>query len=105
MKKRHKRSEDYHTKLLEMLRDPEEAVYYLNAALEEEDDPEAFLVALRNVAEAHGMADTAKKAGLNRESFYRMLSQKGNPRISSLHALLKTLGLTLRIETKLKEAS
>jgi DNA-binding phage protein len=43
----------YQTELIESLRDPSEAEEYLNAALEE-DDPELFLVALRNVAEAQG---------------------------------------------------
>lgn len=93
-----KRTRDYHEYLIESLKDPKEATAYLNAALKEEDDPEAFLVALRNVAEAHGVAYTARKAGLNRESFYRMLSRHGNPKIGSLYSVLHALGLTLRVE-------
>lgn len=47
------RSRSYQTELLEALRDPEEAAEYLNAALEE-GDAEAFLLALRDVAETRG---------------------------------------------------
>jgi len=43
----------YQPDLIESLRDAGEAKEYLNAALEE-DDPELFLLALRNVAEAQG---------------------------------------------------
>jgi DNA-binding phage protein len=46
-----KKSKAYQAELIESLRDPREAEAYFNAALEE-DDPELFLVALRNVAEA-----------------------------------------------------
>jgi DNA-binding phage protein len=43
----------YKEHLLEQLQDPEEAAAYLNAALHDED-PYAFLLALRNIAEAQG---------------------------------------------------
>ena len=47
---------NYHEDLLERLKDPAYAVEYLEAALEEHDLPAVFLLALRNVAEARGMA-------------------------------------------------
>ena len=47
-------SRSYREQLLKDLKNPLEAVAYLNAALEE-DSTELFLLALRNVAEAHGM--------------------------------------------------
>src|SRR5574340_969929 len=43
----------YQKDLIESLRDPCEAAAYLNAAIEE-GDRAVFLLALRNVAEAHG---------------------------------------------------
>ena len=43
----------YQEDLVEALKDPREAAAYLNAAMEE-DDRALFLLALRNVAEAHG---------------------------------------------------
>ena len=47
------KSKASHAELIESLRDSHEAEEYLNAALEE-DNPDLFLVALRNVAEAQG---------------------------------------------------
>ena len=87
----------YHEGLLESLQDPEEATAYLNAALED-GDQEIFLLALRNVAEARGMARVAEDAKLNRENLYRMLSRQGNPQLMSLVALLKSMGLRLSRE-------
>ncbi len=43
----------YQEDLIESLKDPREAVAYLNAAMEN-GDWALFLLALRNVAEAHG---------------------------------------------------
>ena len=43
----------YQEDLIESLKDPREAAAYLNAAMEE-DDRAVFLLALRNVEEAHG---------------------------------------------------
>jgi probable addiction module antidote protein len=65
-----------------------------------------FLLALRNVAKAHGgMASIAAKANLNRESLYRMLSNKGNPEIESLYILLRAMGLKLAVETESSQAA
>lgn len=88
----------YQEDLIEALRDPKEAAAYLNAAIEE-GDSEVFLLALRNVAQAHGgMSQIAKKTHLKRESLYRMLSKKGNPEIKSIFNLLHAIGLKLTIE-------
>lgn len=92
-----KKNKSYQTDLIEGLRDPIEAGEYLNAALEEED-PELFLVALRNVAEAQGgVAQLAAKTKLNRESLYKMLSERGNPELKSLDTLLRALGFRLAV--------
>ncbi len=92
------RSRPYHTSLLEALKDPEEAAAYLDAALEA-SDTNAFLFAVRNVAEARlgGMSQLAHAATLNRESLYRMLSAQGNPELASLEKVLHALGLRLAI--------
>ena len=95
----------YHEDLINSLKDPEEAVGYLRASLEERDMPELFLLALRNVAEARGigMSQLARDSHLNREGLYTILSKDGNPELGSLTAILDALGLKLSIE--LKEAS
>jgi probable addiction module antidote protein len=92
-----KKSTAYQPDLIESLRDAGEAKEYLNATLEE-DDPELFLLALRNVAEAQGgVGQLAEKAKLNRESLYKMLSERGNPELRSLDALLHALGFRLAV--------
>lgn len=92
-----RKSKAYQADLIKSLRDAQEAEEYLNAALEE-DDPELFLLALRNVAEAQGgVAELAEKTKLNRESLYRMLSERSNPEFRSLDALLHALGFRLTV--------
>ena len=93
------RSKSYQSDLINALKDPLEAQEYLNAALED-GNPEVFLLALRDVAEARlgGIKQLADVTKLNRESLYRMLSFKGNPELKSLSAILSTLGYRLAIE-------
>ncbi len=87
----------YNDLLHEQLRDPEQAAAYLTACLE--DSEEVFLLGLRHVAEAWGgVGKLAQESELNRESLYRMLSDSGNPRFSSLGMILSVLGLRLKIE-------
>jgi probable addiction module antidote protein len=83
----------------ELRKDPEFAAEYLKAALEEADEPQVLLIALRHIAEARGgLAKVAKAAGVERESLYRALSQRGNPRLSTLVAVTKAMGLKLTVE-------
>ena len=73
------------------------AAEYLQAALDE-GEPSVLLLALRRVAEARGgMAELANKTGLAREALYRTLSVAGNPRLTSLAAILGATGLRLAI--------
>ena len=86
----------FETVLKDRLADPEQAAKYLTACYEE--GPDVFLQGLRDVVDAQGgMSCTARRAGLNRESLYRQLSRRGNPSLSSLNAVLATLGLKLRV--------
>lgn len=97
-----KKSVSYEEGLHERLKDPLYAAEYLNAHLAEEDEEaiEAFLLALRDVATAYGIANISKKAELGRESLYKTLSKSGNPKIATLAMLLKTMGLKLSVEAK-----
>ncbi len=98
-----KRLIDYQEELIESLQDPDEALEYLNAALMDED-PRIFLVALKNVIEAQSgdMSAIAKKSKLNRENLYRMLSKKGNPKLTSVVSLLDSVGLRLSVQPNKK---
>ena len=97
-----KKSIPYEESLHERLKDPDYAAEYLNAHLAEDDEEavEVFLVALRDVAVAHGIVNVSKKADLGRESLYKTLSKSGNPKIATLAMLLKTMGLKLLVEPK-----
>ena len=79
-------------------KDPEFAAEYLRAALEDADEPRVLLIALRHLAQAQGIAKIAKAAGVERESLYRALSAHGNPRLSTLFAVAKAIGLKLTVE-------
>ena len=83
-------------------KDSEFAVEYMRAALEEgdeeQDGAQVLLIALRQLAQAQGIAKVAKVAGIERESLYRALSARGNPRLSTLFAVTKAIGLRLTVE-------
>jgi probable addiction module antidote protein len=89
----------YRDSLLESLKNPDEAAQYLNACLEDED-AHVFLLALRDVADAHGgIRALSRNANLNRESLYRMLSKSGNPSLNSLAAVLNACGMRLAVQS------
>ena len=89
---------DYEEDLHEWLKSPENAASYLNAVLGE-GDKSAMLLALREVAQAHGgMATIAERAHVKRESLYQMLSARGNPELTSLFNILHGMGLTITIQ-------
>jgi len=91
-------TKSYRESLLERLKDHGQAVSYLNAALED-DDRRVFLLALKDVADAWGgMKKLSTATKLNREGLYRALSEKGNPELASLTAMLKSLGLSLAVK-------
>ena len=94
---------DYDEWLLARLKDPREAAAYLNEFVQDDgeaDFEQLLLVALRNVARAHGMGVVAEKAELGRESLYKALSSSGDPRLSTLTAVLDALGLRIKVEVK-----
>ena len=90
------RNVSYQNYLIESLKDPEEAAAYIEAALELED-PAALLVALRQVAKAHGMADVARRADVGEKTLFRALSENGNPTVATLHKVLHAVGLRLSV--------
>ena len=67
-------------------------------------DTRMIPVALRTAADALGMAELARRTGLNRETLYRTLSDKGNPRLDTLGTILHAFGLRLSVHTAAKLA-
>jgi len=97
---RHKPSISHDEAVIRQIReDPEFAAEYLKAALEDSTEPKVLLVALRRITEARGgFAKVAEAAGIRRESLHRALSARGNPRLSTLVAVIHAIGLKLTVE-------
>lgn len=92
------KSRSYRDDLLKSLRDSEEAKEYLNAALEDEN-PEVFLLALKDIVDANtSMSKLAQATNRNRESLYKTLSAKGNPQLNSIRSILSNLGFKLTVD-------
>lgn len=89
--------------LHEDLKDPFEAKAYLEVALEnyeDDKDVEAFLMALRDVAEAQGgISKLAERTHLNRQNLYKALSNRGNPKLETIGTILHGLGFKLAIQS------
>ena len=94
------RSVDYQESLISRLKkSEEEQLYYLKSALEDNwDEPQAFLLALKNIADARGFSAFAENAGLSRESLYRTLSENGNPKLDTVFKMLHAMGMKLTVE-------
>jgi probable addiction module antidote protein len=67
---------------------------YLSAALDD-DDPDLFLVAVKDVARARGMTQLAKDTGMGRESLYKALAPGAKPRYDTILKVVRALGVTL----------
>ena len=90
------RDTSYDDYLVTSLKDPSEAAAYIEAVIDL-DDPAALLVALRQVAKAHGMAEVARRADMGDKTLFRALSDNGNPTITTLHKVLHAMGLRLSV--------
>jgi len=88
-----------HTDFLrEHLADDANVAALLDEALAGGDEGDV-MYALRAISEARGgIASVATVTGLSRETLYRTLSRNGNPRLSTLLALMRASGVRLRVE-------
>jgi probable addiction module antidote protein len=92
---------DHKKYLFEELRVQKTRVRYINSAWET-GDFKYFLKALKNVADAlGGMKKLSNDTQLARESLYTMLSEKGNPTLSSLEKVLRAFGVKIVFEREL----
>jgi len=91
-------SRPYRPELLKALQDPAEATEYLNAAIEDgsEDD---LLVALRNVAAACELRDSANTQ-VDHGFLDQLLTAENLPRLSVLSQILGNLGFRLAVEAR-----
>jgi probable addiction module antidote protein len=79
------------------LDDEETIAAYLSEALED-SDPDTFLMAVRTIARARGMAQLAKDSGLGRESLYKALTPGAKPRYDTMMRVIRALGVKLHAE-------
>lgn len=87
--------DDFYEELLE----PDFAAGYLSECFQLGIDE--FLLGLKDVVDAHGgVGNLSKSTELNRENLYTLLSEKGNPRLSSLNSILDALGIKLQFIPK-----
>lgn len=91
----------YEEALIQDLRNKKEAEAYLEASLEafqEDNNREAFLLALRHLAEAKGgIGALSEKTHMNRQALYKTLSEHGNPRLQTLGSIMNALGFRLSV--------
>ncbi|MGL5117245.1 MAG: addiction module antidote protein [Beijerinckiaceae bacterium] len=78
----------------EFLTTPDRVAYFLEAVFEDGDGDE-IKQALGVVARAKGMTKIAKETGLTREALYKALQADGDPKFSTLLAVMRALGLRL----------
>jgi probable addiction module antidote protein len=80
---------------------PKELKKYLEVALEEyqkDGDEKAFLASLSIAAKVRGgFSKLSKETGLNRENLYRALSDRSDPRFSTVIQVMHKLGYSLKI--------
>ncbi len=94
----HQPSQSFDKTRLEVLKDADAAAVYLDECLAD-GNVELFTEALKHVAKARlgGMSSLAEETELGRETLYRTLSKKGNPRLDTLTKVLSAVGLRMSI--------
>ena len=108
-----KLTEDYREFLLETLEDPKEAMLYLNAALQDRENPQVFIIALQDVGEAierrNAKQEASRKGKRGRKpnatwtDVFAALMEHGGPLLGLIFEQLNKSGLQLKVVEKEKE--
>jgi len=85
----------------EYLNSPESQAELLSDALES-GDAGYIANALGVIARARGMTHVARRAGVTRESLYKALSHEGDPKLTTLLGVIKSLGFKLSAQSASK---
>jgi probable addiction module antidote protein len=75
--------------------DSPEAISVFMADALETGDTAYIAKALGVVARAKGMTELARETGLSREQLYRSFSEKGNPTLKTMIAVMRALGVDM----------
>ena len=99
----------YEAWIVNSLKDKEEATAFLDEAFEsfkKDGDADALLLALRHIVEAQGgIRALSHRTHLNRESLYKSLARKGNPKLQTVGTILKGIKFKLSENPRQKKAS
>ena len=78
------------------LKTDEDMIHYLNEAFRD-DDSTVFIIALGDIAKIKGIAQLANETGLIRESFYKALSGKTQPKWDTVQRIIKALHMNIQV--------
>lgn len=77
---------------------PEEIDAYISDIFEEyanDGDTASLLASLRIVAKVKGVSSIANTVGITRQGLQKALSDKGNPRLENINAIMRAMGYQL----------
>src|SRR5215472_11521319 len=80
----------------EHLKTAEDVREYLEVAFED-GDPALIAATLEDVAQARGMTEIAREAGISREAMYKAFRPEGNSTLETLARVIRALGLQLAV--------
>ena len=80
---------------------PEEIEPFLKqifASYAEDGDSAALLWSMRVIVRVKGLSEVAREIGMSRQGLQKALSEKGNPRLDSINAIMQAMGFRLMAE-------
>lgn len=80
---------------------PDEIDGYLKTIFEEwakDGDTGALLASLRTISRIKGVSALAEETGISRQGIQHALSEKGNPRLENINAIMQAMGYCLMPE-------
>ena len=103
IKKILKNTGNFREGLIEDLKDPDEALSFLEVILEgyqEDKDERILMMALGDIAKAQGgIGKLAKRLKISRPHLYEILAGKHSPRLDNTLDIISGLGFKVRLET------
>ena len=79
--------------------DSDEAIAAYLTDVMESGDQQLIVAALNTVARARGMTEIARDAGIARQALYKSFGASGNPTLSTLLGVFKSIGLNLAVKS------
>ena len=77
---------------------PEEIDAYITEIFTEyaqDNDTASLLASLRLIAKVKGVSDISEAIGITRQGLQKALSNKGNPRLENINAIMQAMGYQL----------